>query len=274
MSISRREKILLLAALYLGLVFIFYRLWYVPLNQRLDDLKQQNLSLNHEKSELMRISREKKQHSVEIQNLLIDKQSIEQKIPRDKEIDSLLEELQLAAHESGVRLVEVEYNSANDRYEKISPTGKSNCPDTVPTEKTNLPDFSQSAISAQTTSKPNIGQVGILSMRLSVAGGYYQLVDFLIQLEKAQRIICIQSLGLIAETRPTSTADSIKEKSANLNDSEPLPPASAQDAKGTDQDNEKTDNPAYLNIREEKAVARYGMGNMQLKLHINTFYSP
>lgn len=277
MNISRREKILLAATLYFIFIFAFYKLWYSPLNQQLAALNQENHKLINEKSSLQQLSQGKKQRQAEIKILRAENKRMEQKVPKDKEIVILLEELKIAADQSGVKLLSIEYKKGVTKQEQAAVGNNPDLQKAVSQTRTNLPASSDRKPLVQVPSSKT-SEIQTIALNINIAGRYYQLRNFLLQVEKARRIISVQSCGLAAETKQTATdspsASEVAIASQNSKDPPPPPPiAKGERNSAKDKDNTATNvsppsNPA------EKAIDRYDMNKMQMQLQINTFYSP
>ncbi|NLG33621.1 MAG: hypothetical protein GX550_08890 [Syntrophomonadaceae bacterium] len=165
MKISRREKILLLVLIYIIIVSVFFKYFYLPKASHIADLQVRNEALRTALREW------EEQTSQPEDDIPVDKPKpddeaagIDSRLPMKAELLEVLTFLDQSSHEFNVPLQSMQY------LDRESETGQ-----------------------------PGVRKV---SIQVSAAGGLFELVNYTRSLEESTRLAVIDSLELTAEPKP------------------------------------------------------------------------
>ncbi len=249
MNISKREKILVAVILVLGMVFMFNKYFYAPVNNQIDRLESENAQLNEEMSEFNREKKQQLSQAEQKQKAMDELQNLKIMIPKDKQLEQLVRFLQSAAEVSAIQLISIDFK------ENVQPTGQP---------------------AGQPPGQPGqVPAVKVLNLGISTYGNYFQLRNFLLQLESCPRIITVQSCILAAQTKGGTTG--VTTSSGQRSSSSSEPPPSAPLPKGvriSDKDKTQPNDVAAIAAKAsgQKASDRYDANKMQMDLQISTYY--
>lgn len=265
MNISNREKLLLMLTVGLVMAFIFYKFLYSPLNRQLAAVKNENLNLNNRQSDIQRIGAEEDQRQSEIYKLQLKNKIMEEKIPRKEKLVELLDEMQTSAGKSGVKILTID-------YQKEEAKQKNSTGDPDQQNSLNSPVKSSSDKAA---GFPGLGSAGsktgalkVMNLKISASGRYFQLLNFLLLIEKNQRIISVQSCNLWAENKKDTRTVS----GSSINDS---PPQQSNNQPSPTGDKQNTPTVATQSmVPAAKGRDKYDMNKMQMDFTIAAYYCP
>lgn len=253
MKISRREKILLLIAVYLLIIFGGYKLIIAPTRAKLAEVKTTNSQIDQAVQNAVQGGKQKDESESTIGKELANYMKLEEKLPRDKQLVELVDQIGTMAGENKVTLLSVNYtdSKAKTAEQKVADQTKSN--------------QNQSTVTGASK----------MDLTLSITGSYYHLLSFLQDLQKSPRIIVVNSasmsVGQKKEVLPGSTPGSGGTYTSSN------PPPNVPIAKGTriqTSVSNSTSVPVQTTVPEPVVpeMTKYDLSNIQMNLQITSFY--
>jgi Tfp pilus assembly protein PilO len=191
--VSRRPLLIGVAAALGLLVFWFLFLWS-PQGSKITKAKERAAQAESERQELqLRIARLKSLQQAEPQKRA-QLESLRVAIPDEPNLAQFILDANTAANTSGIEFLSISPSPPS------SGTGPS-APGSTPPPTT-----------PATPAAPAAGaRPAVISLQLSVSGGYFQVVDFVNRLNGLSRLVVVDSLGLTASAQaaPDSTGLSV-----------------------------------------------------------------
>lgn len=238
MSISRRELVLLVVAIYMFIGFLAYQYLYRPAEEEYLDLQSRQNTLQEQLVQAKKLEqgvKHRESRRAEMAESISQLYQLQEKLPGDKEHLQVIEFLGQLAREKGLRLQSLDYKD-QARVKEEGATG--------------------------------------IRFHLSMTGPYYKLLAYLDELESLPRVFTIDSISLnMVSKEDNSQAQEIGgEYYYNSN-----PPPSAPEPKGSRISQPYTaDSSPYQAVQAPKqpASSKYDINNWQMTLQITTYYAP
>ncbi len=253
MKISRREKIMLLVAIYLLIIFGGYKLIIAPTRAELAAIKATNSQIDQSAQTAVQGGKQKDESESVISKELANYMKLEEQLPRDEQLVELVDQIGNMASENKVTLLSVNYTDSKEK---------------TTTEKVaDQADGKEGQAAVAGASKMNL--------TLSTTGSYYHLLGFLQDLEKSPRIIVVSSAGMSVGQKKEVPAGSASGSGGTYTSSNP--PPNVPIAKGTRiQTSVSTGSSVPVqNSTPEPVVpemTKYDLSNIQMNLQITSFY--
>ena len=253
MKISRREKILLLLAIYLLIIFGGYKLIIAPTRAKLAEVKTTNSQIDQAVQSAVQGGKQKDESESAISKELARYMKLEEQLPQDKQLVELVDQIGTMANENKVTLLSVNYTDSKGK---------------TATEK----------VADQANGKDNQSTVtgaSKMNLTLSITGSYYHLLGFLQDLEKSPRIIVVNSASMLVGQKkevPSGTASGSNGSYTSSN-----PPPTAPISKGTRVQTSVstgTSVPVQTSVPDPVVpeMTKYDLSNIQMNLQITSFY--
>lgn len=276
------------------LLFTYNKLFFTPLHNKIKSLQEQNADLELKNRSLETINKNAGQRLGKRQKNLIEYQQLDKRLPQEPQFVEMIRLLNEAAAKARVTMGSVVYQQgegfaapkkssaeeAADQSVQVS-TGNNLTAQKPAGQTADTSGTAGKSTSAAKSSAPSYSGVSRLNFTVTVSGDYYQLLGFMLELEKASRLISVAACSLTAQpvkaaavaTPPPSSqtvaGSSSGEAAANL------PPAPA--AKGSRTADQKDSGPA-VNAPAgeaphiERAMDKYDMNHFQMTLQLSAFY--
>ncbi|HPF21608.1 MAG TPA: hypothetical protein PLC88_09745 [Syntrophomonas sp.] len=255
MKISRREKNLLLVAVYLLIIFGGYKLMIAPNQPKLAEVQAVNQQLNQQIEQAVESGKKPDDSQSAISKELAAYMKLEEQLPRDKQLVELVDQIGTIASDNKVILLGVNYTQAKE------------APKTA----------EEAAQQDQDNVKAALAGVSKMDLTLNVNGSYYNLLGFLQDLERSSRIIIVNSAGMsVGQFEDKTTTGSTGGTGTTYTSNNPPPPAPEPKITRI-QPNVSTGSaaaPVQVTVNEPAIpeIYKYNMSNVQLNLQITSFY--
>ncbi|MEA1962045.1 MAG: hypothetical protein U9N81_12395 [Bacillota bacterium] len=254
MNISRREKILILIAVYLLIGFLGYRYVYSPAGDKVQSLQVEKKQLENQIDLAVQLEGEKNQRIAGIDQELKKYYELEEKVPRERQMVEMVDLLGGMAEDCDVQLQSISFSNTSD--------------------SDNLEDQLLAAQNKVTkTMKGTIKGASDISFMLDISGRYYQLLEYLLLLENAPRIISVQAVAMNREQKNEQTGGSNEDtytyKSVTPPPESPIPKSvMMQQVSGAV--NQTTYNDYQPGAEPESS--QYDPDNMHMSIELTTYY--
>lgn len=172
MNITKRERIMVSAVIYLLVAFLFFYFIYIPRNNQINIAKSDVEKLEAALTEVEVMNEQKTKMQTEIDELEVETKEIQKRLPDDKNLLGVLLFIEEKANDSKIFMRSLSYK------EEIKP-------DEAP-----------------------LMDVNAIDLDLSFIGSYYGLLNFILQLQKAEQIMVLHNISLQAQQKkeiPSST---------------------------------------------------------------------
>jgi Tfp pilus assembly protein PilO len=177
MKISRREKILLVIAVYALMIFFGLKYIISPTQAELSKVKSAKVSIDQQVQKAVQDGKQNSNYQSAISRELGSYLQLEKQLPRDRQLVELVDQIGTMAVNSNVTLLSVTYTDA--KQPAADPNAK------------------QQAASGTSN----------MELTLSTSGTYYNLLSYLQDLEQSPRIIVVQSAMLsVGQKKEVGTA--------------------------------------------------------------------
>lgn len=238
MNISKRERTLLLVLLYIFVTYGGYKYVYEPINVKTAAAQSENVSLNAQLIDARRSNLQKVKSVHNVDKSMDEYQKLLTKVPEDRNFYEMIALLTSAADSSGTKLAGISYKN-----ETVAKTAGDKPGDN---EKTGQ------------NAKGTTGPAETLTYTLKVTGRYFQLLEFLAELDTSPRIITVESSDISLDQKKQSA-----------------PPAVATQ-EGDEKGNASESDPhaAVTPEAPKRAAEGYDVNNATMTLQISTFYYP
>ena len=253
MKISRREKTLLLIAVYLLIIFGGYKLIISPTRAKLAEVKTTNSQIDQAVQNAVQGGKQKDESESVISKELASYMKLEEQLPQDKQLVELVDQIGTMADENKVTLSSVNYtdSKAKTAEQKVADQTKSN------------------------ENQATVTGASKMELTLSITGSYYHLLGFLQDLGKSPRIIVVNSATMSVGQKKEVPAGTVSGSSGSYTSSNPPPTAPL--AKGTRvQTSVSTGGsvPVQTTVSEPVVpeMTKYDLSNIQMNLQITSFY--
>jgi Tfp pilus assembly protein PilO len=248
MKISRREKILLLVAVYLLIIFGGYKLMVAPTCAKLAEVKATNSQIDQAVQSAVQGGKQKDESESVISKELASYMKLEEQLPRDRQLVELVDRIGTIASDNQVTLLSVNYTDSKAR--------------TVEQKVADQANGKEGQASVTGASK--------MDLTLSITGSYYHLLGFLQDLGRSPRIIVVNTVAMsVGQKEEPKAAGSAGTTYTSSN-----PPPAVPIAKGTRiQTSASTGGsvPVQNTVRVPE-MTKYDLSNTQMNLQITSFY--
>lgn len=253
MKISRREKTLLLIAVYLLIIFGGYKLMIAPNRAKLAEVQAVNIQIDQLVQQAIQSGKQPDESQSALSKELAGYMKMEEQLPRDQQLVELVDQIGMIASDNKVTLLAVNYTQAKDNPKTVAEAAQ--------TDKKDL----QAALSG----------VSKMDLSINANGSYYNLLGFLQDMEKSPRIVVVNSAGMSVGQWEDKAAGAPGSPGTNYTSSNP--PPSVPIAKGTRiQTNVSTgtSTPVQVTVNEPAIpqIYQYNLGNVQMNLQITSYY--
>jgi Tfp pilus assembly protein PilO len=257
MKISRREKILIVLAVYALMMFGGYKYIISPTQAELSKVKAANASIDQQLQKAVSDGKLNNSYQSAISKGLANYLELEEQLPRDKQLVELVDQLGTLADENKVTLLSVGYTDTNQQ---------------TATEK----------LAAQANQKPatqTVAGTSNMNLSLSTSGTYYHLLSYLQALEKAPRIIVVQSATIsVGQKKAVSATATVGSTGTYTGSSGSNPPPAAPISKGSRLQTAVVTGTVTAPVQSTPTaptvpeMTKYDLGNIQMNLSITSYY--
>lgn len=217
-KISQREKIMLAIFVYILIIFGFYKYFYLPLNDKLLVCRGEYETLSKQIQEIKYAQQDKSKVILEWQDVSREYQDLEKKVPGDINFVALVSLLENAADNAAVDFISFSYTdkeianneetslenlfTAMAEQEKKAEKQAKKAAELAKNKISGVQNKKVKAVSKKV--KPTV-YANSISFNITVAGEYYQLLEFLGELENSERVVAVDSCSLALEGKKNNS---------------------------------------------------------------------